>query len=93
MFKLVKDRINFFFLQDFTSFKNLKVLDLSENNFMGSIPPAIGNLSSIIALSLAHNGLNGTLPNQGKTKFMDHIHVFQNMSLFKYIYYAIDLNL
>nr|GMC71299.1 probable LRR receptor-like serine/threonine-protein kinase At4g36180 [Ipomoea batatas] len=50
--------------QDFTLFKNLKVLDLRGNNFKGSFPPTIGNLSDLVALSLEDNNLNGTLPDQ-----------------------------
>nr|GLL21281.1 autophagy protein 5 isoform X2 [Ipomoea trifida] len=45
----------------FTSLKNLKVCF---NGFVGSIPPAIGNLSALVALSLRKNNLTGTLPGQ-----------------------------
>ncbi|XP_031106321.1 autophagy protein 5-like [Ipomoea triloba] len=37
----------------FTSLKNLKVCF---NGFVGSIPPAIGNLSALVALSICHQG-------------------------------------
>ena len=49
------------------TFHNLQVLDLSDNGFIGSIPPSIGALSSLKVLSLAYNKLNGSLPaHQGK---------------------------
>ena len=47
-----------FLLVDMTNFSSLEILDLSDNGFAGSISPYIGALSS--------NGLNGTLPTQGK---------------------------
>lgn len=52
-------------IQDLTSFKNLKVLDLSKNNFKGSVPQIIGLISSLSALSLAENNLTGFLPRKG----------------------------
>jgi Leucine-rich repeat (LRR) protein len=48
------------------NFSSLEILDLSYNDFTGSISPYIGALSSLKALSLSFNGLNGTLPTQGK---------------------------
>ncbi|CAA2995505.1 LRR receptor-like serine threonine- kinase GSO1 [Olea europaea subsp. europaea] len=52
-------------IQDLIAFKNLKVLDLSKNNFTGSIPQIIGLMSSLSALSLAENNLTGFLPSKG----------------------------
>ncbi|XP_022847378.1 LRR receptor-like serine/threonine-protein kinase GSO2 isoform X2 [Olea europaea var. sylvestris] len=52
-------------IQDLISFKNLKVLDLSKNNFKGSVPQIIGLMSSLSALSLAENNLTGFLPSKG----------------------------
>ncbi|GLT78571.1 hypothetical protein SLA2020_501010 [Shorea laevis] len=46
-------------------FTRLKILDLSENQFSGTIPPSIGALHSLKALFLSHNQLNGSLPNLG----------------------------
>ncbi|KAL4625748.1 hypothetical protein ACB092_05G047200 [Castanea dentata] len=43
------------------NFSNLEILDLSGNYFTGSITPYIGALSSLKAISLSYNGLNGTL--------------------------------
>nr|GMC74964.1 LRR receptor-like serine/threonine-protein kinase GSO1 [Ipomoea batatas] len=47
-----------------------KVLDLRGNNFKGSFPPTIGNLSDLVALSWEDNNLNGTLPDQGEISFI-----------------------
>uniref|UniRef100_A0A2N9GL69 Reverse transcriptase Ty1/copia-type domain-containing protein n=1 Tax=Fagus sylvatica TaxID=28930 RepID=A0A2N9GL69_FAGSY len=46
------------------NFSSLEILDLSYNDFTGSISPYIGALSSLKALSLSYVGLNGTLPTQ-----------------------------
>ncbi|KAM3747369.1 hypothetical protein ACB098_05G029900 [Castanea mollissima] len=43
------------------NFSNLEILDLSGNDFTGSITPYIGALSSLKAISLSSNSLNGTL--------------------------------
>jgi hypothetical protein len=42
--------------------KGLNVLNLSMNELSGTIPDAIGNISSLQQLSLAHNKLSGTIP-------------------------------
>ncbi|KAJ9561328.1 hypothetical protein OSB04_006488 [Centaurea solstitialis] len=47
------------------SFHNLEVLDLSENNFVGSIPSTIQELSSLRVLSFAYNNLHGSLRDHG----------------------------
>ncbi|OMO73977.1 hypothetical protein COLO4_26765 [Corchorus olitorius] len=43
---------------------NLRLLDLQENRIFGSIPPEMGNLSSLIMLNLAFNLLNGTISEE-----------------------------
>lgn len=48
------------------NFSSLEILDLSLNYFYGSIPPYIGALSFLKAISLYFVGFNGTLPIQGK---------------------------
>lgn len=58
-----------FSLVELATFEKLEILDFSQNNFIGSIPPCIGALSNLKALSLAENKLNGSLPTQGKNKF------------------------
>jgi len=37
-------------------------IDLSNNNFVGAIPPEFGNLSEILSLNLSHNNLIGYIP-------------------------------
>jgi hypothetical protein len=51
-----------------SNFSRLEILDLNGNSFTGSISPYIGALSSLKAISLGHNDLNGTLP-KGKNHF------------------------
>ncbi|KAJ9560624.1 hypothetical protein OSB04_005784, partial [Centaurea solstitialis] len=46
-------------------FRHLEVLDLSNNNFLGSIPSSVDTLSSLKELSLARNELDGSLPLLG----------------------------
>ncbi|KAF5932231.1 hypothetical protein HYC85_028402 [Camellia sinensis] len=55
-------------MEGLTSFRHLEILDLSRNNFFASIPSTIGALSSLKALSVAQNNLNGSLPIQGLCK-------------------------
>ncbi|KAJ9561326.1 hypothetical protein OSB04_006486 [Centaurea solstitialis] len=47
------------------SFHHLEVLDLGYNNFVGSIPSTIQELSSLRVLSFAGNILNGSLRDHG----------------------------
>jgi Leucine-rich repeat (LRR) protein len=37
-------------------------IDLSNNNFVGAIPPEFGDLSKILSLNLSHNNLTGSIP-------------------------------
>jgi hypothetical protein len=37
-------------------------IDLSNNNFIGAIPPEFGNLGEILSLNLSHNNLTGSIP-------------------------------
>ena len=55
-----------FLLVDMANFSSLEILDLSENDFTGSITPYIGALSSLKAISLSYNKLNGALNTPGK---------------------------
>ena len=53
-------------LVDMANFSSLEILDLSNNDFTGSITPHIGALSSLKSISLSYNDLNGTLIAPGK---------------------------
>ncbi|WJX38217.1 DNA helicase [Trifolium repens] len=44
--------------------KNLKLLDLSNNNFGGLIPLAFGTLSELEVLDLSSNKFEGSIPSQ-----------------------------
>ncbi len=47
---------------DLGRLQNLKQLDLSINNFSGTIPPSIYNISSLVSLAVASNQLWGEIP-------------------------------
>nr|GLL38065.1 receptor like protein 30-like [Ipomoea trifida] len=47
---------------DFTSFPNLTLLSLQNNNFVGSIPYAIANLSQLVYLDLSWNSFENFIP-------------------------------
>ncbi|CAL5440156.1 unnamed protein product [Camellia sinensis] len=51
-------------IEGLASFYHLKILDLQQNGFYGSVPPFIG-ASSLKALYLNSNKFNGSLPIQG----------------------------
>ncbi|KAK6228928.1 hypothetical protein SCA6_017879, partial [Theobroma cacao] len=55
----------FVMLVDLITFGRLKVLDFSFNVLVGSIPQNIGKLSSLRAIYLTMNGLNGSFPFPG----------------------------
>ncbi|KAM7471663.1 hypothetical protein LguiA_009846 [Lonicera macranthoides] len=63
------------------SFRNLEILDLTGNSFVGSISSSISALSSLKALSLAGNGLGGSLPTQGfcELKELEELDLSENM--------------
>ncbi|XP_047318190.1 leucine-rich repeat receptor-like tyrosine-protein kinase PXC3 [Impatiens glandulifera] len=59
--------------------KFLKWLDLSYNNFHGSIPPAFGNLSHLEFLDLSSNMLGGVIPSElGKLRNLLSLNVSGN---------------
>ncbi|PKI69225.1 hypothetical protein CRG98_010362 [Punica granatum] len=51
------------FLCSLTNSINLRIVDISQNHFAGSIPGCIGNLSGLSMLSLSDNVLSGSLPS------------------------------
>ncbi|KAF7815679.1 MDIS1-interacting receptor like kinase 2-like [Senna tora] len=60
----------------FSSFPNLKLLDISNNLFYGNIPPQIGNLSSILTLDMSGNPLGGQIPSEiGKLSTLELLHL------------------
>uniref|UniRef100_A0A0V0H4R9 Putative ovule protein n=1 Tax=Solanum chacoense TaxID=4108 RepID=A0A0V0H4R9_SOLCH len=48
----------------FSSLPFLENLDLSKNEFSGTIPPEIGYLANLIFLNLNFNQISGTIPPQ-----------------------------
>ena len=54
-----------FLLIEFASLNNLEILDLSYNFLKGILPSSIRLMSSLKFLSLARNGLNSSLQDQG----------------------------
>ncbi|XP_039158285.1 probable LRR receptor-like serine/threonine-protein kinase At3g47570 [Eucalyptus grandis] len=44
--------------------QNLKVLQLSQNNFRGTIPSSLGNLTKMIQLDLNDNNFHGQIPSR-----------------------------
>ncbi|KAJ9560523.1 hypothetical protein OSB04_005683 [Centaurea solstitialis] len=66
-------------MEAFTSFLHLEVLDLSENNFVGSIPSTIQELSSLRTVSFAYNNLNGSLLGLCELKNLHELDLSYNM--------------
>ncbi|KAJ8755586.1 hypothetical protein K2173_022165 [Erythroxylum novogranatense] len=63
-----------------SEFKALKLLDLSSNNFYGSIPPSFGNLSQLEVLDLSSNKFNGMIPSElGKLRNLRSMNLSNNM--------------
>ncbi|XP_004492928.1 uncharacterized protein [Cicer arietinum] len=48
----------------FSSFPNLITINIYQNNFYGTIPPQIGNLSKINVLNFSINPLEGSIPKE-----------------------------
>ncbi|KAF7804610.1 MDIS1-interacting receptor like kinase 2-like [Senna tora] len=64
---------------DFASLPNLTHLNLNNNNFGGSIPSAIGNLSKLTFLDLGNNLFDGALPSElGLLKELQYLSVYNN---------------
>jgi tRNA A-37 threonylcarbamoyl transferase component Bud32 len=62
MMSLASNRLSGKISSDWGACPQLEVLDLSENMFVGSIPPALTNLSNLRELTLRSNNLSGDMP-------------------------------
>ena len=66
-------------LQSSASSTGLERLDLSNNQLVGQIPPAIGNLSDLRYLDLSENSLNGDIPAAlGNLSKLETLRLFDN---------------
>ncbi|XP_019178269.1 PREDICTED: probable leucine-rich repeat receptor-like protein kinase At1g35710 [Ipomoea nil] len=64
---------------NFTSLSSLTGFNISGNNFNGSIPPAIGDLSNLIFLDLSNNTFDGSIPPQiGKLRELQYLSLYYN---------------
>ncbi|KAK2639632.1 hypothetical protein Ddye_027427 [Dipteronia dyeriana] len=59
-------------------FKNLKELDLSENNFEGHLPPCVNNLTILRALDLSSNQLTGNIPSLNLLTSLEYLSLRDN---------------
>lgn len=68
---LISVRLHKFLWQDYSIILYF-YRSLNSNNFSGSIPPSIGNLSNLSWLDLSENNFNGTIPvSSGTTPGLD----------------------
>ncbi|GLU07796.1 hypothetical protein SLE2022_247430 [Rubroshorea leprosula] len=64
---------------NFTLFPTLTHFDLHNNNLVGSIPPAIGNLSKLTHLDLSNNNLINIVPVEiGQLTELQYVNLFNN---------------
>ncbi|XP_044473227.1 receptor-like protein EIX2 [Mangifera indica] len=62
-----------------TILKFVRMTDLSKNNFSGSIPMGVMDLSALQSLNLSHNSLTGRIPeNIGAMSFLESIDFSRN---------------
>ncbi|KAK1377935.1 Protein kinase domain-containing protein [Heracleum sosnowskyi] len=53
------------FLDSLTNCSSIKILELGGNNFQGSLPPSVANLSNeLTMISLADNQISGSIPSE-----------------------------
>ncbi|KAI6691016.1 hypothetical protein NL676_027844 [Syzygium grande] len=62
IFSLASNHLTGYIPGSICEMKDLQILDLSRNNFGGTIPQCLGNIShSLLVLDLQENGLSGTI--------------------------------
>ncbi|CAL4982453.1 unnamed protein product [Urochloa decumbens] len=61
-----------------TVFRILWFLDVSNNDFQGSIPAAIGDLVQLNVLNMSHNSLTGPIPNLGNLTQLEALDLSSN---------------
>ncbi|CAM0149580.1 unnamed protein product [Urochloa decumbens] len=61
-----------------TVFRFLWFLDVSNNDFQGSIPAAIGDLVQLNVLNMSHNSLTGPIPNLGNLTQLEALDLSSN---------------
>ena len=72
---------NLNFLSSLSNCKNLQVLDLSFNSFIGGLPDLIGNLSTeLLWFSVGYNKLTGRLPSTlSNLSHLETLNLFNNL--------------
>uniref|UniRef100_A0A8R7PPI1 Uncharacterized protein n=1 Tax=Triticum urartu TaxID=4572 RepID=A0A8R7PPI1_TRIUA len=55
----------------FANLKDVRYLDMSNNNLIGSIPDTLSRLPSLVFLDLSNNKLNGSIPSGLLKKIQD----------------------
>ncbi|XP_010064821.2 receptor-like protein 53 [Eucalyptus grandis] len=80
IFSMASNRVTGYIPGSICEMKGLQILDLSGNNFIGTIPQCLGNLSdSLLVLDLQENGLSGTISlTFGKDAVLRSLHLNRN---------------
>lgn len=66
---------------DMRGLKNLKLLDLSNNNLSGTIPDNLVDFSLIQHLNLSENNFEGPVPTEGTFRNFSKFSIFGNQNL------------
>ncbi|KAK3426309.1 hypothetical protein EUGRSUZ_F02783, partial [Eucalyptus grandis] len=80
IFSLASNRVTGYIPGSICEMKGLQILDLSGNNFTGTIPQCLGNISDgLLVLDLQENGLSGTISlTFGKNAVLRSLHLNGN---------------